>query len=716
MTAGISKRIGGGLLAIIFVVLNIGVANSQEIEYVGSCFLGGEFMGLHVNQPYAICGMYAGFQILDISDPEAIYRVGDNPFVGRVREFVVSGAFAYATTFEQDFGSFLIVDIQNVEEPTITGFVDSVGNGEMAISDDYAYVLNYDEPVGIIDISNPYSPEIAGSYENNDNNFDIFISGTYAYLASRDVGLRVLDISSPLEPAVIAQYSSPVSDYAGQVFASGNYAYTVSYTSDYNAMIEIVGISNPHSPAYVGHLGVWNVGHLFVEGDYIYAFQEWFFDEALFIIVNAEDPTSPYLESSTEFGSILDPLNVFVVECKAYISRDQTLMILDVSDPSAPIETASFESANGLSRIVLSGDHVYGIYEPLNSGFYVFDVSNPASPDFITRYGVGDDTGDLTVVGDYAYVAEHGFQILDVSTPESPSFVGDYETGTVRSIKTQGRYAYLTVWASEMQIVDIRDPADPVFVGNCPVEWPWGICVQDDKAFIARYQDNQGLAIVDISDPYQPVFMGGCEAPGTVHKWVTVQGHYAYMTVGYYGVQIIDVGDPHNPEPVAYCETPGRVDDIYVAGDYAYVADAQNGLFVFDVSDPANPAFVASFDTPGWASGCYVDGQYVYVADDYSLMVLGVSGGDCVYVPGDCDHNGTPLELSDVSAMIAYYRGTMPDPYTCSCPPQGDYFMATADPEGNCLANELSDIVMEIAAYRGLAEASGCPDCPGSRR
>lgn len=92
------------------------------------------------------------------------------------------------------------------------------------------------------------------------------------------------------------------------------------------------------------------------------------------------------------------------------------------------------------------------------------------------------------------------------------------------------------------------------------------------------------------------------------------------------------------------------------------------------------------------------------------------SGGDCAYVPGDCNHNTIPLELGDVIAMIGMYRGSVVPPYECSCPPHGDNFTPTADPNGNCTANELSDVVTEIGAYRGSTTASGCVDCPGSLR
>jgi hypothetical protein len=105
----------------------------------------------------------------------------------------------------------------------------------------------------------------------------------------------------------------------------------------------------------------------------------------------------------------------------------------------------------------------------------------------------------------------------------------------------------------------------------------------------------------------------------------------------------------------------------------------------------------------------------VYKQNQYSTSLYEMVTSGCAYIPGDCDYHGTPIELGDVIAMIGMYRGSMLPPYECSCPPHGDNFTPTADPDGNCVALELGDVVTEIAAYRGTGTASGCADCPGSR-
>lgn len=103
----------------------------------------------------------------------------------------------------------------------------------------------------------------------------------------------------------------------------------------------------------------------------------------------------------------------------------------------------------------------------------------------------------------------------------------------------------------------------------------------------------------------------------------------------------------------------------------------------------------------------------IYLDDMY---ILGLAAGDCVYIPGDCDHNGEPASLPDVIAMIGMYRGTVEHPYVCNCPNQGPEFAPGADPNGNCIPDELPDVVAEIGIYRGTVEPLGCPDCPGQGR
>lgn len=170
-------------------------------------------------------------------------------------------------------------------------------------------------------------------------------------------------------------------------------------------------------------------------------------------------------------------------------------------------------------------------------------------------------------------------------------------------------------------------------------------------------------------------------------------------------------------------------DGGYIMGGYVDPLEGQDGAqFYLVKTDPLGSIiWERAYGTElGWDLGRSIrqtdDGGYIMTGwtdsfgeggMDIWLLRLSPEYSPCSYIPGDCDHNGIPLELSDVIAMIGMYRGTIDPAYTCDCPPHGSDFAPDADPNGNCIAFELGDVVTEIAAYRGTTEASGCEDCPG---
>ncbi len=659
-----------GLVSIFVVLICFTGAKAQEIEYVGSLFFGGSFRSMHVNEPFAYCAIDRGFQILDITDPGSVTPVGGNPFI-HPRELELSGNYVYVAAGTLEEPRFGVIDIQDPEDPIIIATLDAVGYWPMAMSGDYVYIINSSDGVSIIDVSEPYNPEVVGTYTNAGDNHDIFISGSYLYLSAGDDDLEIIDISNPVEPALVTRYVSPLGSGSWEIFVEETYAYMKSGSG---AIIEIADISDPSNPSYMGHMdfGFYEIRGIFVEESLIYAFQYSGLDFAWTMIINADDPGNPYLEY---IGSIIFEewghlLNMHAIGNIVYHTVNYRLTILDVSTPSSPTTIGSYTSTYALHKVEVSGDYVYGLH---SDRVFAFDVSDRTNPELVSTYSVGayEYARDIALAGDYAYVAEIGLEIIDVSIPESPSFVAHYISEHKYCIAVQGDYAYLG-----------------------------------------------GMDIIDVSNLYEPVLLGSGGTPDRVYGGVYVQGQYAYVTLGSYGIDIIDISDPYNPNPIAYYDTPGFASDIYVNENFAYISDSWEGAIILDVSDPYNPAFVEVYDTPGAARSNCIDGEYIYVADDFSLMVLRFIGGPCDYIPGDCDHNGIPLEISDVITMIGNYRGTIAPYYRCDCgvDPPGSHFAATADPNGNCVANELSDVVIEIGAYRGLAEASGCPDCPGSGR
>jgi hypothetical protein len=86
--------------------------------------------------------------------------------------------------------------------------------------------------------------------------------------------------------------------------------------------------------------------------------------------------------------------------------------------------------------------------------------------------------------------------------------------------------------------------------------------------------------------------------------------------------------------------------------------------------------------------------------------------GGCQYAVGDVNNSGTFNGL-DVTYGVAYFKGGPPPPYSCDCPPHGNWFVA-GDVNGSCSFNGL-DITYMVSYFKGGPAPHPCPDCPPGR-
>ena len=152
-----------------------------------------------------------------------------------------------------------------------------------------------------------------------------------------------------------------------------------------------------------------------------------------------------------------------------------------------------------------------------------------------------------------------------------------------------------------------------------------------------------------------------------------------------------------------------------------------DNLWIYEAAHVVPGGHAGFITMPNGAGGggafCYIAGRsYRWNRDDLRSnfeIILEWSiewENDCVYIPGDCDRDGTPLELNDLICMIGFYRGSTEPRYTCSCPRHSDNFVPEADVDGNCVPFELRDVIYIIGMSRGAFPPSFCADCPPSSR
>ncbi|MEM9491164.1 MAG: hypothetical protein AAGC55_18590, partial [Myxococcota bacterium] len=204
------------------------------------------------------------------------------------------------------------------------------------------------------------------------------------------------------------------------------------------------------------------------------------------VVIDVSDPDAPLPVTSfpaRDDGSAAPPEvhTLFVANRRAYIThnRDDSLRIYDLADPRAPVLLGSFthpDIAQGgyLHDLYVSGDRAYLNY--WNLGMAIVDVSDPGAPAMIAAYQ------------DYGGATSHSNWVT--------------RTGG-RTISVHGDEGY----NAHVRIVDVaEDSADlATTIGSFqtrPQVSVHNILAHDNLAFVTYYQD--GLRVLDLSEPTAP--------------------------------------------------------------------------------------------------------------------------------------------------------------------------------------------------------------------
>ncbi|MBI2013730.1 MAG: hypothetical protein HYS87_02810 [Candidatus Colwellbacteria bacterium] len=185
---------------------------------------------------------HADFWIIDATD-------GENPSIVSSLNLGISGAnavdaatdYAYIAASDEDT-QFFVVDISNINAPLVASSLNlPFGEGEEeeggveALSiffyDDMVYLGTKTASNGnefyIIDVSNPLTPTIAGSYEVGGDVNNIHMQNEIAHIAMSpsDKELVMLDVATPGSITEVGSYDAPDGSDGKSVFLAGNMAY-----------------------------------------------------------------------------------------------------------------------------------------------------------------------------------------------------------------------------------------------------------------------------------------------------------------------------------------------------------------------------------------------------------------------------------------------------------------------------------------------------------
>jgi len=323
-------------------------------------------------------------QALDPEGRSLVYSIVDAPANGQLtadrllgsisilssatRAVAVNANFAYVV--DEDFGLF-VVDISDSSRPNIIGTVSLDGSrSDVALSDDgsTAYVAGGRSGLQIIDIVDSGNPVLVGVFDTQGNASHITLASnsSHAYISDDDAGLKIIDVSDALNPSLVGTYATE-----GQLYETALSSDESKLFLATNAGLRILDVSDP---ANIDLLGSFSA-----------------LGEAFSVEISPDDNT-------------------------AYIvNRSSGLKIIDVSNASAPTLVGSFD-ASSAQGAELSNDGAL-VYLFDNSIVQIIDPADPTNPISQGSFRVDAATDLAFSINDsVAFVtAGNRLQIIDLS-------------------------------------------------------------------------------------------------------------------------------------------------------------------------------------------------------------------------------------------------------------------------------------------------------------
>lgn len=292
----------------------------------------------------------------------------------------------------------------------------------------------------------------------------VFTQGQYSYIADRG-GLTSIDISIPETPNV--------TDFLGLEWPTGVFVIdTLAFLNGALAgpAFAIINISDPANLTRISWIIVPIYGGDEPKGIYATDSLAYFADgSAGFLIIDISDLLNPSILCTLDTpGRVID---LFVRDTLAYLADKDSLLIVNVSNPSNPSIIGHIGiPSTGAYDVWVTGNYAFVTEEDGFGGqgkVNMIDISNPTLPTLVKQVSMAATPYGLFVVNDKVYVSaddwwaqgkkkgedkadiEGGIRVAYWEEPDSMNLLVSFDTpGRCRDIFVVDSFIYIAAWDS----------------------------------------------------------------------------------------------------------------------------------------------------------------------------------------------------------------------------------------------------------------------------
>ena len=333
-------------------------------------------------------------------------------------------------------------------------------------------------------------------------------------LVARPLTISIEDFRAPID--LVAP--EPMAE-SGKIYAYRN----TIFVSEPGKGIHLIDNSDPAAPVKTGFIRIPGTVDLSVKGDYLFA-------DSLrdLVVLDISDPDN--IRPVARLEDVLEdnvpwPFEADVVEGWDWDPSKEILVGWEQSVERRPAEEISrwqedvlfngvAESAAGdtgtggsLARFKIVSDYLYVVDR---HNINVFDISDLEAPQVLPDVFAGFDIETIFNRGEQLFLGSmRGMYIYDISDPAAPAFISEFQHGTACDpVVVDGDYAYVTLRGgngcgateSGLYIVDISTITQPELVTQYPLDGPYGLGISGTLLFVC--DGPSGLKVYDRSDVF----------------------------------------------------------------------------------------------------------------------------------------------------------------------------------------------------------------------
>ncbi len=272
--------------------------------------------------------------------------------------------------------------------------------------------------------------------------------------------------------------------------------------------------------------------------------------------------------------------------------------------------------------IEVHGDYAY--IDSNGGGLHIYDVSDPAMPQWVNWLKLGKYNPNFTINEGYAFVGcTDGLLVVDVDPPEQAHITHVIDPDESAYVfKIRGNYLY-TVWGN-LNVIDITSPENAAIVST--MDLPGAgydlAFIDENHAYIT--DSEAGILLVDISDPLNPFIVDTIET-SILPKCLTPKDGLVYCVVDSCYFYVLDLDPFDQPKIVANCKLWGNCSMLYsleIIGEYAFVSTKYDGLEIINISNPLAPTVVRKVDIPGNCGRAWFKDGLAFVTDAFDAITV----------------------------------------------------------------------------------------------